>query len=193
MESQALTSLGIPLLSAIGLLLFGSVALFIFAMFRIRRMEDKWAFLENRILERTTKSTTFNEKQTEVLADLAQRLEDTFKAVLKWITGERSALTGLTDAQYKSMFNTVDHLSDYYRSVEFFVTEDDLRNDMNEFFRRSYESLVLRMSAEVSGPDYDQKGLPLAADSLALFEMELHNKIMTSITTIQKKATRAKA
>ncbi len=190
MESQALLSLGGSWLSAIVLLLIGSVALFVFALLRIRRMEDKWSFLENRILERTTKSTTFNEKQTEVLLDLAQRLEKTFEAILKWITGERSALTGLTDDHYKGMFHTVDTLSDYYRSVEFFVTDDDLRKDMNEFFRRSYESLVLRMSAEVSGPDYEQKGLPLAAESLATFESNLHDKITTNITKIQKKAKR---
>ena len=190
MELQALTSLGGPWLSAIALLLLGSVALFVFAMLRIRRMEDKWSFLENRIIERTTKSTTFHEKQTEVLMDLAKRLETTFEAVLKWITGERSALTGLTDDHYKGMFHTVDTLSDYYRSIEFFVTDDELRKDMNEFFRRSYESLVLRMSAEVSGPDYEQKGLPLAAESLATFESNLHDKITTNITKIQKKAKR---
>jgi hypothetical protein len=191
MESQALLSLGGTWLAAISLLLVGSVALFVFAMLRIRRMEDKWSFLENRILERTTKSTTFHEKQTEVLLDLAQRLEDTFNAVLKWITGERSALTGLTNDQYKGMFHTVDTLSDYYRSVEFFVTDDDLRKDMNEFFRRSYESLVLRMSAEVSGPDYDQKGLPLAAESLTSFEAGLYAKITKNIEKLKRKAKRS--
>ena len=69
--------------------------------------------------------------------------------------------------------------------MEFFVTDDSLRQEMNEFFRRAYESIVLRMSAEVSGPDYDQKGLPVAIDSLAGYESMLLERIKFVIHEIE--------
>ncbi|MCH8838571.1 MAG: hypothetical protein IIA60_12365 [Candidatus Marinimicrobia bacterium] len=173
-------------LIAIAVVLFViSVALFLFALFRVLRMDEKWAFLKLRVMERTTKSTSFTDKQVEVLTDLSLRMESTFQDLLKWLKSERSALSGMVDDKYKQLFRTLDHLTDYYRSVEFFVTDDSLRQEMNEFFRRAYESIVLRMSAEVSGPDYEQKGLPVAIDSLTGYESMLLERIKTVIQEIE--------
>ncbi|MCH7529422.1 MAG: hypothetical protein IH972_07720 [Candidatus Marinimicrobia bacterium] len=173
-------------LIAIAVVLFViSVALFLFALFRVLRMDEKWAFLKLRVMERTTKSTSFTDKQVEVLTDLSRRMESTFQDLLKWLKSERSALSGMVDDKYKQLFRTLDHLTDYYRSVEFFVTDDILRQEMNEFFRRAYESIVLRMSAEVSGPDYEQKGLPVAIDSLTGYESMLLERIKTVIHEIE--------
>ena len=185
MENQAIASLDGTLIAIAVVLLAVSVALFLFALFRVLRMDEKWAFLKLRVMERTTKSTSFTDKQVEVLTDLSGRMESTFQDLLKWLKSERSALSGMVDDKYKHLFRTMDHLSDYYRSVEFFVTDEILRQDMNEFFRRAYESIVLRMSAEVSGPDYDQKGLPVAIDSLTGYESMLLQKIDTVIKEIE--------
>ncbi|MEE9466221.1 MAG: hypothetical protein V3W14_11700 [Candidatus Neomarinimicrobiota bacterium] len=194
MENQAINPLD-PTLIVVAVVLFAiSAALFVFALLRVLRMDEKWAFLKLRIMERTTKSTTFSDKQIEVLTDLSRRMEATFQELLSWLKSERSALTGMVDNKYKQLFRTMDHLTDYYRSIEFFVTDDILRQDMNEFFRRSYESIVLRMSAEVSGPDYKQKGLLVAIDSLTGYENMLLEKIAGIIEKIQpsKKAKKAK-
>ncbi len=185
MENQAIASLDGTLIAIAVALLVVSVALFLFALFRVLRMDEKWAFLKLRVMERTTKSTSFTDKQVEVLTDLSGRMESTFQDLLKWLKSERSALSGMVDDKYKHLFRTMDHLSDYYRSVEFFVTDEVLRQDMNEFFRRAYESIVLRMSAEVSGPDYDQKGLPVAIDSLTSYETMLLQKIKIVIEGIE--------
>ncbi len=185
MENQAIASLDGTLIAIAVALLVVSVALFLFALFRVLRMDEKWAFLKLRVMERTTKSTSFTDKQVEVLTDLSGRMESTFQDLLKWLKSERSALSGMVDDKYKHLFRTMDHLSDYYRSVEFFVTDEVLRQDMNEFFRRAYESIVLRMSAEVSGPDYDQKGLPVAIDSLTSYETMLLQKIKIVIEEIE--------
>ena len=185
MQNQAIGSLDGTLIAIAVVLLVISVALFLFALFRVLRMDEKWAFLKLRVMERTTKSTSFTDKQVEVLTDLSGRMESTFQDLLKWLKSERSALSGMVDDKYKHLFRTMDHLSDYYRSVEFFVTDEVLRQDMNEFFRRAYESIVLRMSAEVSGPDYEQKGLPVAIDSLTGYEAMLLQKIKTVIEKIE--------
>ena len=185
MENQAIASLDGTLIAIAVALLVVSVALFLFALFRVLRMDEKWAFLKLRVMERTTKSTSFTDKQVEVLTDLSGRMESTFQDLLKWLKSERSALSGMVDDKYKHLFRTMDHLSDYYRSVEFFVTDEVLRQDMNEFFRRAYESIVLRMSAEVSGPDYDQKVLPVAIDSLTSYETMLLQKIKIVIEEIE--------
>lgn len=185
MQNQVIASLDGTLIAITAVLLAISVALFLFALFRVLRMDEKWAFLKLRVMERTTKSTSFTDKQVEVLTDLSRRMERTFQDLLKWLKSERTALSGMVDDKYKHLFRTLDHLTDYYRSVEFFVTDDTLRQDMNEFFRRAYESIVLRMSAEVSGPDYDQKGLPVAIDSLTGYEAMLLQKIKTVIEEIE--------
>ena len=185
MDNQAIATLDGTLIAIAVVLFVISVALFLFALFRVLRMDEKWAFLKLRVMERTTKSTSFTDKQVEVLTDLSRRMENTFQELLKWLRSERSALSGMVDDKYKQLFRTLDHLTDYYRSVEFFVTDDSLRQDMNEFFRRAYESIVLRMSAEVSGPDYEQKGLPVAIDALAGYESMLLEKIKTVIQAIE--------
>ena len=185
MENQVIASLDGTLIAIAVVLFVISVALFLFALFRVLRMDEKWAFLKLRVMERTTKSTSFTDKQVEVLTDLSRRMENTFQDLLKWLKSERSALSGMVDDKYKQLFRTLDHLTDYYRSVEFFVTDDSLRQDMNEFFRRAYESIVLRMSAEVSGPDYEQRGLPVAIDALAGYESMLLEKIKTVIQAIE--------
>ena len=185
MDNQAIATLDGTLIAIAVVLFVISVALFLFALFRVLRMDEKWAFLKLRVMERTTKSTSFTDKQVEVLTDLSRRMENTFQDLLKWLKSERSALSGMVDDKYKQLFRTLDHLTDYYRSVEFFVTDDSLRQDMNEFFRRAYESIVLRMSAEVSGPDYEQKGLPVAIDALAGYESMLLEKIKTVIQAIE--------
>ena len=185
MDNQVIATLDGTLIAiAVGLFVI-SVALFLFALFRVLRMDEKWAFLKLRVMERTTKSTSFTDKQVEVLTDLSRRMESTFQDLLKWLKSERSALSGMVDDKYKQLFRTLDHLTDYYRSVEFFVTDDMLRQDMNEFFRRAYESIVLRMSAEVSGPDYEQKGLPVAIDSLTGYESMLLERIKSVIQEIE--------
>ena len=185
MDNQVIATLDGTLIAiAVGLFVI-SVALFLFALFRVLRMDEKWAFLKLRVMERTTKSTSFTDKQVEVLTDLSRRMENTFQDLLKWLKSERSALSGMVDDKYKQLFRTLDHLTDYYRSVEFFVTDDMLRQDMNEFFRRAYESIVLRMSAEVSGPDYEQKGLPVAIDSLTGYESMLLERIKSVIQEIE--------
>ena len=185
MDNQVIASLDGTLIAIAVVLFVISVALFLFALFRVLRMDEKWAFLKLRVMERTTKSTSFTDKQVEVLTDLSRRMESTFQDLLKWLKSERSALSGMVDDKYKQLFRTLDHLTDYYRSVEFFVTDDSLRQDMNEFFRRAYESIVLRMSAEVSGPDYAQKGLPVAIDALAGYESMFLEKIKTVIQAIE--------
>ncbi|MCH8024203.1 MAG: hypothetical protein IIB43_05780 [Candidatus Marinimicrobia bacterium] len=185
MDNQVIASLDGTLIAIAVVLFVISVALFLFALFRVLRMDEKWAFLKLRVMERTTKSTSFTDKQVEVLTDLSRRMENTFQDLLKWLKSERSALSGMVDDKYKQLFRTLDHLTDYYRSVEFFVTDDILRQDMNEFFRRAYESIVLRMSAEVSGPDYEQKGLPVAIDALTGYESMLLEKIKTVIQEIE--------
>ena len=185
MDNQVIATLDGTLIAiAVGLFVI-SVALFLFALFRVLRMDEKWAFLKLRVMERTTKSTSFTDKQVEVLTDLSRRMESTFQDLLKWLKSERSALSGMVDDKYKQLFRTLDHLTDYYRSVEFFVTDDMLRQDMNDFFRRAYESIVLRMSAEVSGPDYEQKGLPVAIDSLTGYESMLLERIKSVIQEIE--------
>lgn len=185
MDNQVIATLDGTLIAIAVVLFVISVALFLFALFRVLRMDEKWAFLKLRVMERTTKSTSFTDKQVEVLTDLSRRMENTFQDLLKWLKSERSALSGMVDDKYKQLFRTLDHLTDYYRSVEFFVTDDMLRQDMNEFFRRAYESIVLRMSAEVSGPDYEQKGLPVAIDSLTGYESMLLERIKTVIQEIE--------
>ena len=190
MENQAIAPLDSTLIAIAVVLFIVSVSLFIFALMRVLRMDEKWAFLTNRIMDRTTKSTSFTDKQVEVLTDLSRRMESAFQELLSWLKSERSARSGMVDDKYKQLFKTMDHLSDYYRSIEFFVTDDILRQDMNEFFRRSYESIVLRMSAEVSGPDYEQKGLPVAIDSLTGYETMLLEKITGIIEKIQPPQTK---
>ncbi len=190
MENQAIAPLDSTLIAIAVVLFIVSVSLFLFALMRVLRMDEKWAFLKNRIMERTTKSTSFTDKQVEVLTDLSRRMESAFQELLIWLKSERSARSGMVDDKYKQLFKTMDHLSDYYRSIEFFVTDDILRQDMNEFFRRSYESIVLRMSAEVSGPDYEQKGLPVAIDSLTGYETMLLAKITGIIEKIQPPQTK---
>ena len=185
MDNQVIATLDGTLIAIAVVLFVISVALFLFALFRVLRMDEKWAFLKLRVMERTTKSTSFTDKQVEVLTDLSLRMENTFQDLLKWLKSERSALSGMVDDKYKQLFRTLDHLTDYYRSVEFFVTDDGLRQEMNEFFRRAYESIVLRMSAEVSGPDYEQKGLPVAIDSLTGYESMLLDRIKTVIQEIE--------
>lgn len=185
MDNQVIATLDGTLIAIAVVLFVISVALFLFALFRVLRMDEKWAFLKLRVMERTTKSTSFTDKQVEVLTDLSRRMENTFQDLLKWLKSERSALSGMVDDKYKQLFRTLDHLTDYYRSVEFFVTDDMLRQDMNEFFRRAYESIVLRMSAEVSGPDYEQKGLPVAIDSLTGYESMLLERIKSVIQEIE--------
>ena len=185
MDNQVIATLDGTLIAIAVVLFVISVALFLFALFRVLRMDEKWAFLKLRVMERTTKSTSFTDKQVEVLTDLSRRMESTFQDLLKWLKSERSALSGMVDDKYKQLFRTLDHLTDYYRSVEFFVTDDMLRQDMNEFFRRAYESIVLRMSAEVSGPDYEQKGLPVAIDSLTGYESMLLERIKSVIQEIE--------
>ena len=185
MDNQVIATLDGTLIAIAVVLFVISVALFLFALFRVLRMDEKWAFLKLRVMERTTKSTSFTDKQVEVLTDLSLRMENTFQDLLKWLKSERSALSGMVDDKYKQLFRTLDHLTDYYRSVEFFVTDDSLRQEMNEFFRRAYESIVLRMSAEVSGPDYEQKGLPVAIDSLTGYESMLLDRIKTVIQEIE--------
>ena len=185
MDNQVIATLDGTLIAIAVVLFVISVALFLFALFRVLRMDEKWAFLKLRVMERTTKSTSFTDKQVEVLTDLSRRMENTFQDLLKWLKSERSALSGMVDDKYKQLFRTLDHLTDYYRSVEFFVTDEMLRQDMNEFFRRAYESIVLRMSAEVSGPDYEQKGLPVAIDSLTGYESMLLERIKSVIQEIE--------
>lgn len=193
MENQAIVSLDGTLIAIAVVLFVVSVALFLFALFRVLRMDEKWTFLKLRVMERTTKSTSFTDKQVEVLTDLSGRMENTFQELLIWLKSERSALSGMVDDKYKHLFRNLDHLTDYYRSVEFFVTDDILRQDMNEFFRRAYESIVLRMSAEVSGPDYDQKGLPVAIDTLTGYETMLLEKIKTVIEKIESPRSKKKS
>ncbi len=193
MENQAIVSLDGTLIAIAVVLFVVSVALFLFALFRVLRMDEKWTFLKLRVMERTTKSTSFTDKQVEVLTDLSGRMENTFQELLIWLKSERSALSGMVDDKYKHLFRNLDHLTDYYRSVEFFVTDDILRQDMNEFFRRAYESIVLRMSAEVSGPDYDQKGLPVAIDTLTGYETMLLEKIKSVIEKIESPRSKKKS
>ncbi len=193
MENEVIAPLDSTLIAIAVVLFIVSVSLFLFALMRVLRMDEKWAFLKLRIMERTTKSTSFTDKQVEVLTDLSRRMEAAFLELLSWLKSERSARSGMVDDKYKQLFKTMDHLTDYYRSIEFFVTDDILRQDMNEFFRRAYESIVLRMSAEVSGPDYNQKGLPVAIDTLTGYETMLLHKIQTVIEGIESPKSKKKA
>lgn len=85
MDNQVIATLDGTLIAIAVVLFVISVALFLFALFRVLRMDEKWAFLKLRVMERTTKSTSFTDKQVEVLTDLSFRMEGTFQDLLKWL------------------------------------------------------------------------------------------------------------
>ncbi|MCK4579073.1 MAG: hypothetical protein KAU50_09805 [Candidatus Marinimicrobia bacterium] len=183
MDNQVISSIDGNLLSLAGILFLVSLVFFIFILYRLIKMEERWSFVKSWIHDRTTKSTSFHDKQIEVLSDLAGRLTDGFENLMAYLdTGRGTSRFG---ADYKQQFEAIEHLSNYYHSVEFFVTEEILRKSLKEYFRESNEAILYRMSSEESGRGNWDDSMNLAIEVITEHHERLQERITGCVREIE--------